>query len=68
MEFTEDQSNAFEKIKDIDSWDIFILTGQAGSGKHNFFTRFKNIFKKINGKSTRVLSRGELQQYCEEEG
>ena len=50
MKFTEDQSKAFEQIKDIESWDIFILTGQAGSGKTQLLYEIQEHFLKIKWK------------------
>ena len=32
MDLTPDQNDAFNKIK-TNNWDVFILTGHAGSGK-----------------------------------
>ena len=70
MEFTEDQSNAFEEIKDIDSWDIFILTGQAGSGKTQLLYEIQEHFQKnkwkiypgsFTGRAAAVLRRRGLE-------
>ena len=70
MEFTEDQLNAFEQIKDIDSWDVFILTGQAGSGKTQLLYEIQEHFQKnkwkiypgsFTGRAAAVLRRRGLE-------
>lgn len=49
MDLTPDQNDAFNKIK-TNNWDVFILTGHAGSGKTQLLLEIQNHFLKENWK------------------
>lgn len=45
IELTQDQKNAFKYIKN-NEWDVFILTGKAGTGKSTLLEIIQNQFRK----------------------
>ena len=47
IDLTKDQQNALDYIVEND-WDVFILTGNAGTGKSTLLEIIQKSFKKTN--------------------